>query len=254
MITLGLDPSLTGFGWCVHNPNVVGERRVIALGVINTPASQVFVSRYGNLRAALVHLLDIFPEIQAVGVESPPFGEQFSEGLYALFVYVNEAIYVSRRNVVYFDPLTLKLLAKMDPNIRKGTMDKSDMIEAARADTGIRRWNNNAADAYLIARSAARFWQFETKIISEEELTPSERHSFQRVHVFTRGEKAGRTVRSGLIFREDERFYRFSQVPPDPEEEEFRKWLSQRGSKVLGAVTRLEKLTTRSRRAERKSP
>lgn len=219
----------------MHDSEALGEGRVIAKGVLHTESKEIFVSRYISHRSALIRLIDRFPAIQAVGVESPPYGEQFSEGLYALFVYVNEAIYLSRKNVVYFDPKTLKMLTKMDPSVRRGTMDKSDMIEAAKAETGIKRWNNDEADAYLIARSAARFWEFETGLITAEELTPSETHSFHRVHTFVKGQKAGQTERRGLVFREDDRFFRFEQVPPDPEEEEFRKWLSRRNFKKLEA-------------------
>lgn len=123
MITLGIDPSLTGFGWCVHNSSVIGPARVIARGVVNTAAADIFVSRYVYLRTQLIHLISSYPEIQAVGVESPPFGESFSEGLYALFVYVNEALYLLRKDVVYFDPLTVKLLAKMDPSVIQVSME-----------------------------------------------------------------------------------------------------------------------------------
>jgi len=233
MITLGIDPSLTGFGWCVHNSSVTGPARVIARGVVNTPAAEIFVSRYIFLRTQLIHLIAEYPEIQAVGVESPPFGEDFSEGLYALFVYVNEALYLLRKDVVYFDPLTVKLLAKMDPKVIQGTMDKNNMIVAARAETGIHSWNNNAADAYLIGRSAARFWRLESGEITLENLTPAEAHSFSRVHTFTRGAKAGQTKRDGLVFREGERIFKFSHLPPSPIESEYIQWLLRSSQKSL---------------------
>lgn len=241
MLSIGIDPSLTGFGWCVHDSEVLGEKRVLARGVIATKSNEIFVSRYIFLRAALIYVLDAFPEVTCVGVESPPYGEQFSEGLYALFVYVNEAIYLSRRNVVYFDPKTLKMLAKMDPSVRRGSMDKNDMIEAAKAETGIRKWNNNTADAYLISRSAARFWEFETGLITQEDLTPSEARSFHRVRTFKKGEKVGLTERRGLIFRENDRFFKFAQITLDPDDEEFRKWLLQKSSKRLEQIVRLHK-------------
>lgn len=220
----------------MHNPSVVGEGRVIAKGVVNTNASELFVSRYGILKAVLVYLVDRYPEIQVLGVESPTYGESWSEGAYALFVSINEAIYLCRKDVVYFDPQTLKMLAKLDPTIRKGSMDKSDMIEAARADTGIKQWDHNEADALVIARSTSRFWEFEREILTIEDLTPSERRSFHRVHTFTKGKKAGRTERRGLVFREDDRFHKFSQVPPDPEDEEQRQWLCRKGSRKMVLV------------------
>jgi hypothetical protein len=231
MITLGIDPSLTGFGWCVHDSDALGEKRILDSGVISTPSSEVFVSRYIRIKAALIYLVSQYP-IAGIGVESPPYGELWSEGLYALFVYVNEAIYLSRKNVVYFDPSTVKMLAKMDPKIRRGTMDKLDMVEAARAEVG-KRLNHNVADAYIIGRSAARFWEFELGLLSEEELTPAEQRSFYRVHTFTRGKRAGTTVKGGLVFREDDRFFKFSDRPIDTDEEEHRQWLCLKGLKVL---------------------
>lgn len=215
MITLGLDPSLTGFGWCIINTKKpAGKGRVVAKGVFKTPSSRVFIWRYMYLRAAVGEVLDTYPEIQNIGVESPPFGEQFSEGLYGLFLYVNEAIFTRRKDVVYFDPSTVKSMAKMDPRIRRGTMDKSDMIEAAKADTGVKRWNHNEADAHLVARSAARFWEFIDGYLEEDELTPAERHTFLHTHTFKKGRKAGRTVKRGIVFKEDDRFFQFSVLAP----------------------------------------
>jgi len=228
MFALGLDPSLTGFGWAVHNNTVVGPKRLVKKGIFTTSASDIFVQRYVKMRTYLVDLLDRFPEVQSVGVESPPYGEGWSEGLYGLFVYVNEALYICRKNVVYFDPLTVKMLAKLDPSIRKGIMDKSDMVECAKVDTQIKRWNHNEADAYIISRGAARFWEYELKEIGDEDLVPSEQRSFARVHTFAKGKNAGRTKRDGLIYRENDRFFKFSNIPIVPDEEEFRKWLLEK--------------------------
>ncbi len=214
MITLGLDPSLTGFGWCIHNTTVCGPRRVVAKGVFQTPASRVFVWRYMYLREAVGLVLDRFPQIDNVGVESPPFGEQFSEGLYGLFLYVNEAVFRRRKDVVFFDPQTVKRLAKMDPSVRRGSMDKGDMIEAARADSGVKRWNHNEADAYLVARSAARFWEYMRSILREDELTPAERQAFINAHTFKRGPQAGKTVTRGTAFKENDRYFEFSSLDP----------------------------------------
>lgn len=233
MITLGVDPSLTGFGWCIHRSDVVGPKRVLAKGVVKTDAQELFVTRYAFLRASLVRLICLYPEIEAVGVESPVFGAQWSSGAYALFVYVNEAIYVCRKDVVYFDPLTLKMLAKMDPKVRKGTMDKTDMVDAARADTSIKKWDHNEADGYLIARSAARFWDLEAGRIPQDELTPAEARSFARVHTFVRGPHAGKTVKGGLLFKEDDRFFKFSLIEATRADEEQRQWLVQRGSLTI---------------------
>ncbi len=217
MITLGLDPSLTGFGWCVHNSGVVGPSRVIARGHHVTLAKRVFITRYVEMRNLVGSLLLLYPQIEAVGVESPPFGELWSEGLYGLFLYVNEALYAARKDVVFFDPLTVKSLVKQDPSVVKGAMRKGDMVSAARADTGIKGvFNHNEADAYHIARFAARFWEYQQGKIQDEDLTPSELHTFARTHTYVRGKHAGETVRKGTIFRENDRFFRFSLIEKEP--------------------------------------
>lgn len=214
MITLGLDPSLSGFGWCVHNSSVAGRERVIAKGRFETPSSRVFYWRYMYLRDAVRAVLESYPEVQAVGVESPPIGETFSMGLFGLFLYVNEAVMTQRRDVVYFDPLRVKLLAKMDPNVRQGTMDKGDMVDIAKQDTGVKRWNNDEADAYIIARSAARFFDLAAGRIATTDLTPAEEQVFHAVHVFSRGKNVGKTQARGVLFKEGDRFYRFSTLTP----------------------------------------
>jgi Holliday junction resolvasome RuvABC endonuclease subunit len=215
MLALGLDPSLTGFGWCVHDSDAEGIKRVIAKGVFKTTSKQIFVERYIQLRKSVCALLATYPQIQIVGVESPPFGEQYSEGLYALFLYVNEAVYLHRRDVVYFDPATVKMLVKLNPKLVKGPMGKGDMIRLAREDTSVKKWNHNEADAYHVARFAARFFEFLAEEIEYEDLTPAEQQSFARQHTFVRGKKKGQTERKGLIFREKDRFFQFSLVPPE---------------------------------------
>lgn len=216
MISLGMDPSLTGFGWCVHNSLAVGPARIVAKGLFQTSARDIFVARYMYLRDEVYKLFDNYPEIQVVGTESPAYGEQYSEGLYALFTYVNEAVYVRRKDIVYFDPGSLKMLAKEDPTARKGKMFKTDMVDAARADTGIKgRFNHNEADAYHVARFSARFFEFLTEQITVEDLLPSEYLAFAKVHTFVRGKRAGQTIRPGAVYKEGQRFFRFSLLGPD---------------------------------------
>lgn len=237
MITLGIDPSMTGFGWVVHNSSVLGAQRVIARGVVSTSSSQLFVTRYADLQAVVAHLLDKYPEISAVGLESPPFGESWSEGLYALFVYVNYACYLARKDIVHFDPTTVKMLVRMDPSVRRGSIDKGDVIEAVKAETGIKTWNHNAADGYIIARSAAYFFELYYGILTQDDLTPSEFRAYCRVHTFVRGVKAGKVDKKGLIFREDSRFHTFSKVLPNKEDQEMFQWLSHQGSLKLSQQT-----------------
>jgi len=212
MLSLGIDPSMSDMGWCIHDPWAVGKKRVIDKGRFSSPSNEIFIARYMGLRACLNDLLTDYPEVSIVGVESPPFGEGWSEGLYGLFLYVNEAIYTHRKDVVYFDPSTVKSLAKEDPNIRKGKMFKADMIAMAHADTGISKWNNDEADAYHVARFAARFLLLLEGEITEDVLLPSEAHTFLRTHTFVKGKHEGETHQDGTLFRENDRFFRFSKL------------------------------------------
>lgn len=204
---------MTGFGWCVHDSSAIGPARIVARGHFGTNAKQIFVERYMMLRSWVDDLIQRYPEIEAVGVESPTYGEQQSEGLYALFVYVNEVMFVRRKDVIYFDPSTVKMLVKVDPSIRKGKMHKCDMVAAAKVDTGVKgRFNHNEADAYHVARFAARFWLFVRGSLTEANLTPSEYHAFAKTHTFVRGDRAGETAKLGAAFKEGKRFYRFSKL------------------------------------------
>ncbi len=167
------------------------------------------------LREGVGKILDEHPEIEAVGVEAPVFGEQWSPGAYALYIMVCEAIYTRRKDVVFFDPGTVKMLAKGDPRI-KGKMFKVDMVNAAKSDTGIKgRFDHNEADAYHVARFAARFWLFVSKEIAQADLSPAEHQAFARIHTFKKGEKAGQTVLLGAAFKEGQRFHRFSALPKE---------------------------------------
>ena len=214
MITLGLDPSLNGFGWCVHDSSKLGAERIVHSGVWSAPKKMIWVERYATLRQKVAQTLDRFLIVEAVGVESPNYGDEWSEGAYGLFLMVNEAIWSRRKDVVFFDPSTLKMLAKGDPRVRKGKMTKGDMVEAAKMETGV-RLNHNAADAYHVARNAARFWMLFKGQITEDDLLPAELHAFTRIHTFVRGKQAGRTVKFGAIFKENARFFQFSQHLPE---------------------------------------
>jgi uncharacterized protein YpbB len=47
------------------------------------------------------------------------------------------------------------------------------------------------------------------------DLTPSEYRAFAKVHTFTKGKRAGETVQQGAMFKENQRFFRFSQLPSE---------------------------------------
>ena len=210
MIVLGLDPSLTNFGWSVHDTE--GPERVIARGRFQSSASTIFVHRFTALRERVRTLVQTYRP-DRVGIESPIFGASYSEGMYGLFLYSNEALFLERRDVVFFSPMQVKSSAREILRRPKGwKMMKPDMVEAAKKDSGTSKpWDHNEADSYLVGRLAGRFWTY-MENPSKTELTRVERTLFDEVHTFTRGEKAGVTEKRGLRYRENDRFFLWSLV------------------------------------------
>ncbi len=220
MRVLGLDPSLTNFGWAVHNDSVDGPIRCEARGRFKTSSKTLFVDRYVDLRERLFDLVvETAPD--RVGIEYPVFNDLWSEGMYGLFLYSCEALKSSGADVVFFSPGQIKSVSADLLDRPKGwKMGKADMVDAAKADTGGKgRWNHNEADAYLCARHAARFWRVYSGRLSVDALSDKEQRQFNRIHTYQRGKKAGKTVKTGILHRADERFFLWSEGKDGNEEE-----------------------------------
>lgn len=220
MIVLGLDPSLTAFGWAVHDTSVSkGKKRVVAHGRIETSAKTLYVDRYIEQRESLRALIQQYKP-DAVALESPVFGEMYSEGMYGLFLYTSEALRLEQMDTVLWSPGQIKAFAKelLDRPPTWGDITKSDMVEAAQWDlreskfkTGRFLKNHNEADAYLGAVLGGRFWLLYRGEITDDDLTARERTQFTEVHTYQRGKKAGRTDYKGTLYREDDRFFLWSE-------------------------------------------
>lgn len=214
MRVLGLDPSFTAFGWALHDTSAPfgSPSRCLGRGRFATDSKMEFIERYRTQRERLANLIrEEKPD--RVGIEFPVFSQLYSEGMYGLFLFCCEALKTEGCDVVFWSPLQIKAHARDSTDLPANwQMDKMDMVKAAKTDTGGGRWNHNEADAYLCAVLAGRFWQFYTGEVSEENLTRTEHRYFTRVHTFTRGKRAGKTVRTGVIHREDDRFFLWSKV------------------------------------------
>jgi hypothetical protein len=149
-----------------------------------------------------------------VSIESPIFGEMYSEGMYGLFLYCHEALLLEGMDAVHFSPGQTKACAReCIPRPPKWKMEKEDMVEAAKTVSGIKKsWNHNEADAYWAAHLGARFWLLREGAIQEEHLGARERDLFLEIHKYMKGKKAGQTEYSGLLYREDDRFFLWSQL------------------------------------------
>ena len=214
MICLGLDPSLTNYGWAVHDDGhpVGTTARCQARGRFQTPADMTFVDRYIAQRESLRALIKQHKP-DRVGVEYPVLGSSYSEGMWGLFLYSCEALKTEGCDVVFWSPLQVKAHARESLARPKGwVMDKKDMIDAAVKDAGGSKWNHNEADAYLVARLSARFWRLYQDDPIEGGLTPVESKYFTEVKQFIRGKYAGQEKKTGVIYREDERFFLWSTL------------------------------------------
>jgi hypothetical protein len=171
-----------------------------------------FITRYMAQRESLRAVIrEHRPD--RVGIEFPVFDNLWSEGMYGLFLYSCEALRAECMDVVFWSPLQAKAHARDTLDRPKGwKMDKADMCEAAKQDAGGGRWNHNEADAYLVAVLSGRFWDFYDGRLEEGGLTPTEIRYFTKVHTFVRGAKAGKTIKKGVIYRESDRFFRWSRL------------------------------------------
>lgn len=213
MLVLGLDPSLTEFGWALHDTEADAERRVVKRGRFQTRLKDFpdEIKRYRFLRETLKKKIQE-TQPDAMGIEHPVFKEIYSEGMYALFMFCLDAIESSSQDLVLFAPPQIKRFAKDILGRPKGwKMGKSDMIEAAQEDVPKSgRWNHNEADAYLVARFSGRFWSFLHKQIDEDALTSYEKKTFTEIRTIKRGKRAGSVEVKGILHREGNRFFRWS--------------------------------------------
>ena len=219
MRVLGLDPSLTAFGWAVHDNSVdAGARRCEDHGLLKTRARTLYVDRYIDQRESLRAIIQ-HHKPDAVAQESPVFGELYSEGMYGLFLYVSEALRLERLDTVFWTPGQIKAFAKelLGRPETWGDMTKADMVEAARWDTRVSEHNlgklrnHNEAEAYLAAVLGSRFWLLHRGQITEADLTDRERKQFLEVQTPKKGKHAGRTLHKGTLYRADDRFFLWSE-------------------------------------------
>ena len=211
MRALGLDPSLRSYGWCIYDGNASKPRkRRVASGHEATLSTTVPVARFSHFRALVGDLLRRF-DVDVVGLESPAYGGgHFSEIHFGLMMYSREAVFAARKDLVLYDPTTLKYLTGFGASASKQDMQKYVQLDTM--DPVV--INNDEADAYCVGHFATRFM-----MIRSGDLDPSS-ISKQEKRVFLSRTKTVKTVRgkvrrrSAHVFRENSRFFEFSKVPP----------------------------------------
>jgi hypothetical protein len=94
------------------------------------------------------------------------------------------------------------------------SISKFEMKKAAQRLTGeAKGWTGDSADAFWVGYLAARFWLFRQETLTRKDLSPYERKVFTEIKRFKRGKKAGTEKKVGLLHRENEKFFLWSDEP-----------------------------------------
>jgi|WetSurMetagenome_2_1015567.scaffolds.fasta_scaffold109788_2 Holliday junction resolvasome RuvABC endonuclease subunit len=206
MRSLGLDPSLTGYGWCIYDSDAtLGSHRLVISGHEGTLKGTIPVTRFIHFRSMVADLLTRF-RVDVVGIETPVFNSgPFMTDHFGLMMFSLEAIFNARKDCVLFDPTTLKLLSTGKSDASKQDMQKAVQLDRMTTDLV----QSDESDAYMIARFASRFMMLKNCTISPDELDENEQQIFLR----RSKKKNGGIKHTAQIFRENSRFYEFSRVP-----------------------------------------
>jgi len=207
MRILGLDPSLTGFGWVLLDTIEGDGDRATHLkhGTFKTNKRTPMPWRYKSLRESLAALIQAEHHegtgIDFVGIEHPPFSASYSLGLYALYMDIWEVLLDARLPFVLYLPSQLKAYARRRLG-EKGKMSKQDMKDLFLEIFDYEgRFNNNVADAGICGFMASRFALLIRGHISEDDLLDYEQDMYTKNTV---SRKTGKERFEGYIFNEGE--------------------------------------------------
>jgi hypothetical protein len=222
MYVLGLDPSLRAFGWALHDTRATGKHRCVARGRFETNAKMLFVDRLVFLRESLLEVLEEFWAYELkIGMEQNLYDTHRAVDLGNVFAYTCEALVQHRLDMIRFTPKQIKSQSRhLIDWPTKLDMEKAQMVQAAKVDAGGGRWNHDEADAYHAARVGGRFWELRAGLLSKDDLSPLEHHLFLRTHTFVKGQKKGKTEKTGACHRENDRFFLWSALGDLDGEEE----------------------------------
>jgi Holliday junction resolvasome RuvABC endonuclease subunit len=209
---IGIDPSITHCAYVLLNETKTGKEAFVKSGTFITEhADALFVQRLIMQRERLRHLLTS-NNIKFVAMEAPIWGDNSTELLYALHQFFHEVFLELKIYLIYLQPSTVKKYAypDMDPD----NISKSHMTHAAKKELDLmnKRFSEHEADAYFVGKIGLKYYQWLfLKKFSDHELSEAEQHLFCGKHTFVKGIKKGITEYTGIIYRENERFYDYTK-------------------------------------------
>ncbi len=213
MISIGIDPSLRGFGWAIHDSEKEGRSRLVKSGHEYIDSKIVPVVRYMLAQNIVRRLVERYrPE--CAGIESPAYNAgPFQTIHHTLMMFCLVPIFENRIDCALFDPETLKNIVKGKENI-KIVMDKTEMQRMVKIDTKSSiPINDNEADAYLLAKHSCRLFKVMDGNIEISELSETELKYFITKSKKVKTKKGTKVKKTGHVFKENLRFFKFSKVP-----------------------------------------
>lgn len=210
MRALGLDPSLSSFGWCVYDSAAEERRRrLVASGHEGTLNDIVPVARFMHARSLVENLLRRF-NVDVVGIESPAYSAgPFQTTHFGLMMFSMEPVFGSRKDCVLFDPTTLKVVSTGKADATKSDMQRAVQLDRVSPDLV----QADESDAYHVAAKAARFMMLKRGELSPEDLDQHEQRVFLQKSKKARKGSSKPVRRVAHVFRENSRFFEYSRVP-----------------------------------------
>lgn len=211
MISLGLDPSLRAYGWCVHNSEENGKNRRVDSGSHSTTSDMVPVVRFMQFREMVGDLIQKYHP-QVVGIESPAYDGPFQVIHHGLLLFSLESIFKHRKDVTFFDPSTLKSLVRGNSS-KKGQINKIDVQRFVSLDMmDPKLLPNDEADAYALGYFAARLFGVLDGSVPPGSLSESEKRVFIEKTRKIKTLKGSVVKPNAQIYRENSRIFRFSKL------------------------------------------
>lgn len=209
---IGIDPSLTHVGWVLFDENKMGKESVLQAGVFKTSTADGLYANRLIMQRERIRLLLSFYNIKFVAMEAPLLEEWSTELLYALHQFFHDVFLDLKIYMVYLQPSTVKKYAYPDKDPAEVT--KHDMTHMALKELNRlgKRFSEHAADAYFIGKIGLKYYQWLfMKKFTDDDLSDAERNLFCGKHTFVKGIKKGFTEYTGIIYRENERFYDYTK-------------------------------------------
>ena len=217
---LGLDLSLRKAGFCVIDPNTwvpgkSGNPNVIESGRLKTTNLDGIELIRLQKQQAQIRALIIKHNVKFICVEQYYFDDGESEMLYALHMFAHTVFMEFDLPVICLGNQVLKKVAWPERNATIQTIEKPQMIAAAKKSLGIvgASMVDDVADAYWAMHAGVYFYHWNiTEKLKDADLGEYLYKVFAGKHTYTRGEKKGITEYTGVLYRENELYFNYKKI------------------------------------------